>query len=220
MEMSLYLKEFLLIWIVFMTGALSPGPDALLVVRNSMCYGRKMALYTALGAASSVTIHCLYILFGLGIVFINVPILQLVVKYVGCLYLLIIGIRSLFFTDKTPLIQEGEKTARHHFLSGKSAFRIGFFTNLLNVYAIVYLISLLTLEISPGTPGGLRVLYSVILGAMYGLWLGIIGYLLTHRRLVRHMNAFSHWIARLAGVFLIYLAVDFFLGSLGEGALL
>ena len=211
MDISLYLKESFLIWMVFMAGALSPGPDALLVVRNSMYYGPRAALYTALGAASSVTLHCLYILFGLGIVFTNVPALQLVVKYVGCLYLLIIGIRSLFFTNKASLVQQEGRGLCDNSIAPKSAFRIGFFTNFLNVYAIIYLISLLTLEISPSTPGILRMLYALILGAMYGLWLGTIGYLLTHSRLLRRIDAFSHWIGRLAGVFLIYLAVDFLL---------
>ena len=44
-----YLNEFLTIAIVHLVAVASPGPDFAIVVRNSVSYGRKIAMYTSVG---------------------------------------------------------------------------------------------------------------------------------------------------------------------------
>jgi len=44
-----YLKEFMVIYSIFLLGAVSPGPDFIMIVRNSTGYGSKVGFKTALG---------------------------------------------------------------------------------------------------------------------------------------------------------------------------
>lgn len=90
-----YLKEFMVIYIIFIMGAISPGPDFINVVRNSTGYGSKVGFKTALGISVGSFITLSYIFVGIGAIFNQFPILKEIVKYVGALYLFYLGIKSL-----------------------------------------------------------------------------------------------------------------------------
>ena len=82
-----YLKEFMVIYIIFIMGAISPGPDFINVVRNSTGYGSKVGFKTALGISVGSFITLSYIFVGIGAIFNQFPILKEIVNYVGALYL-------------------------------------------------------------------------------------------------------------------------------------
>ena len=90
-----YLKEFMVIYIIFIMGAICPGPDFINVVRNSTGYGSKVGFKTALGISVGSFITLSYIFVGIGAIFNQFPILKEIVKYVGALYLFYLGIKSL-----------------------------------------------------------------------------------------------------------------------------
>ena len=90
-----YLKEFMVIFGIFLMGAISPGPDFINVVRNSTGFGSKIGFKTALGISVGCFITLSYILIGIGAVFNQFPMLKEVVKYVGALYLFYLGTKSL-----------------------------------------------------------------------------------------------------------------------------
>ena len=90
-----YLKEFMVIYVIFIMGAISPGPDFINVVRNSTGYGSKVGFKTALGISVGSFITLSYIFVGIGAIFNQLPMLKEVVKYVGALYLFYLGIKSL-----------------------------------------------------------------------------------------------------------------------------
>ena len=85
----------MVIYIIFIMGAISPGPDFINVVRNSTGYGSKVGFKTALGISVGSFITLSYIFVGIGAIFNQFPILKEIVKYVGALYLFYLGIKSL-----------------------------------------------------------------------------------------------------------------------------
>ena len=90
-----YLKEFMVIYVIFIMGAISPGPDFINVVRNSTGYGSKVGFKTELGISVGSFITLSYIFVGIGVVFNQFPILKEIVKYIGALYLFYLGVKSL-----------------------------------------------------------------------------------------------------------------------------
>ena len=90
-----YVKEFMVIYSIFLLGAISPGPDFINIVRNSTGFGSKIGFKTALGISIGCLITLSYILVGIGAVFNQFPILKEVVKYAGALYLFYLGTKSL-----------------------------------------------------------------------------------------------------------------------------
>ena len=57
-------------------GAVSPGPDFIMIVRNSTGFGSKIGFKTALGISIGCLITLSYILVGVGAVFNQFPILK------------------------------------------------------------------------------------------------------------------------------------------------
>ena len=95
-----YLKEFMVIYTIFLMGAVSPGPDFIMIVRNSTGFGSKIGFKTALGTSIGCLITLSYILVGVGVVFNQFPILKEIVKYVGALYLFYLGFKSLTYRNE------------------------------------------------------------------------------------------------------------------------
>ena len=90
-----YLNEFIIIYTIFLLGAISPGPDFIMILRNSTGFGSKIGFKTALGISIGCLITLSYILVGIGAVFNQFPILKEIVKYIGALYLFYLGVKSL-----------------------------------------------------------------------------------------------------------------------------
>ena len=58
-------------------------------------------------------------------------------------------------------------------------FREGMFTHMLNVWAILFFISLMAIKISPETPILLRLSYSLVMALTYLVWCSFVNYFLT-----------------------------------------
>ena len=89
-------------------------------------------------------------------------------------------------------------------------FREGMFTHMLNVWAILFFISLMAIKISPETPILLRLTYSLVMASSYLVWCSFANYFLTRDVLRKRYTNFSHWIQRALGVWLIYISIGMF----------
>jgi threonine/homoserine/homoserine lactone efflux protein len=89
-------------------------------------------------------------------------------------------------------------------------FREGMITHMLNPFAILAMISLLAMKISPETPLLLKLVYSSVMAISYFVWCSFVNYFLTRDILRKRYIKFSHWIQRILGVLLIYIAIDMF----------
>ena len=61
-----FYHQWIMLTIVFGVALVSPGPDFVMSVRNSILHGRKAGIVTAAGFGFSVFIHIVYTLAGLG----------------------------------------------------------------------------------------------------------------------------------------------------------
>ncbi|MCG2461769.1 LysE family translocator [Flavobacteriaceae bacterium F89] len=67
--------------------ALSPGPDNIYVLTQSMVYGKKYGYVTAAGLVSGCLVHTTLMAFGVSILIKNNPNLFFTIKFLGALYL-------------------------------------------------------------------------------------------------------------------------------------
>jgi threonine/homoserine/homoserine lactone efflux protein len=89
-------------------------------------------------------------------------------------------------------------------------FREGMITHMLNPFAILAMISLMAMKISPETPILLKLVYSFVMALSYLTWCSFVNYFLTRDVLRKRYIRFSHWIQRVLGVLLIYISIDMF----------
>ena len=72
-------------------GAISPGPTFVLVARTAVASSRKDAIFASLGIGLGGIIFSLLALAGIHVLLSNIPILYIVFKIAGGLYLLYIA---------------------------------------------------------------------------------------------------------------------------------
>lgn len=182
----------------------SPGPDFAIIVRNSLIYSRKTALFTALGIALGILVHVAYTLFGAGILIAETPWIFSVFKYLGAGYLLYIGYKGV--RAKKQTIDFGTLNIKKD-ISAFAAIRSGFLTNALNPKAMLFFISLFSVVISPGTPLIIMLLYAVIIFTSTLIWFSCVAFFLSGKRTREYFSSIGYIVERITGGLLLLLGI-------------
>lgn len=88
------LLPYLTLMSITLLAAMSPGPDMIVVIKNSLL-SRRLGIFTALGIASAIFIHVGYCIAGVGVIISQSIILFSIVKVLGALYILYIAYQLL-----------------------------------------------------------------------------------------------------------------------------
>ena len=196
-----YVDEFLFLGTIALLGAISPGPDFVVITQNSLRYGKKVGIYTALGVAASCLVHATYCVVGIDFIVDYSAVLFTILKYVGAAYMIYLGIKGL---RAQPITHDSHETSQtSHCLSVLAAFKKGFLVNILNVKLILFYISMFTLVIDPETPKTIQMLYGIEFSLIGFIWFSLLTIILNNPLLKKRLLAVQHWVERCLGVVLI-----------------
>ncbi len=117
-----------------------PGPDTAIMTKNTLTGGKQGGFKTMLGICCALSIHTLTAIAGLSAIIAKSALLFSVFKYIGAVYLIYLGIKSLW----TLRNQEKTETVVESKYKNKSSFKQGFLTNLLNPKIAVFFLNLPT----------------------------------------------------------------------------
>ena len=135
---------FLSLTLIHLLAAASPGPDFLLVTRESLVNGRRAGLLTSVGISLGLAVHVSYSATGVAALVAHSPALLTAVEMLGACFLIYLGARSLR-AQRSPPPPEG--IAAMDVRTSKLLLR-GFLCNLLNPKAPLYFLALFTANIS------------------------------------------------------------------------
>lgn len=203
--MAFPVVEFITILGAFGLGAISPGPDFAMVLRQSVVHGRAAAIFTSAGIATAILVHGTYTLLGLGLIISQSLLLFSVLKYAGAAYLIWLGVGALRAPPPKLPADIAQSSSEQPHRSG--AFAVGFFTNLLNPKVALFFLALFTTLVSADT---LLVFKTIYIGAMAGLlfiWFSIVSFVFTTRKIREGFYRTGVWFNRVTGVALILLAL-------------
>ncbi|GAA2440319.1 LysE family translocator [Actinomadura vinacea] len=151
-------------------GTMSPGPDFAIVVRQAAVGGRRGGMATALGIAAGVLVWAATAALGVAAVLAASATAFTVVKIVGAVYLLYLGVRSLRAAARSggegPADGAGERAA----VSSWAAFRQGLLCNVLNPKAAVFFVALMPQFLGDRPAVADTLLLSLIAAAMSCVW--------------------------------------------------
>lgn len=80
------LEQFLLIAMVHLFAVASPGPDFALILKQSIRYNRRIAIYTSFGIGAGIIVHVTYSLVGIGLLIASDERLFTALKYIAASY--------------------------------------------------------------------------------------------------------------------------------------
>lgn len=185
-------------------GVISPGPDFVMCVRNSLMYSRRSGVFTAVGFALGVALHVTYLIAGIAVIIARSPVLFSMIKYFGAAYLLYMGIRSIaarsFGVDTSPGRAKKD-------ISPLNAVWIGFLTNISNPKAGLFFLGLFTIVARPDTPRLVLVIAGMIMVIETVLWFSFVAYFLNQRHVRSLADRFQGYFNLIFGVLLILISI-------------
>ena len=203
---------YLQVFLVGILAALSPGPDFLVIMKNSLSAGRKYGIATAFGIASALIVHITYTILGFTILLEKFPSLFNLIKLAGALYLLWLGIKAV--QSKAQAQKPGEVNVKQAIdVSIGQGFREGFLCNVLNPKSALFFLSVFSQFIGPDTSNWMRWIYGGEIILAVGLWFILLATLIsnTYFRKVYQQN--MHWFDRGLGIILIIFAITIGISS-------
>jgi len=199
-----YFSQFLTIAIVHLLAVASPGPDFAIVVRQSVTFGKKTALWTSFGVGTAIFLHVFYSMLGIGVIVSQSIVAFTIMKFVGAGYLVYIGCKALRSQPGKAMHFSGKRPCTP---TAVKAYWTGFLTNGLNPKATLFFFSLFTVVIAPETPMLVQFFYGAYMAVATAVWFSGISMLFGSTKVRGLFLTFGHWFERFMGGALILLGV-------------
>jgi RhtB (resistance to homoserine/threonine) family protein len=181
---------------------ISPGPDMIIVLRNTMLGGRTGGLRTSAGVLTGNLVHISYCIVGIGWLISKSIVAFSVLRYAGAAYLVYLGISSLL-ENRTRLDFESPDAAD----SNRGWFLQGFINNVLNPKGTLFYLGVFTMVITPDTTVPVTVLLvAVMMAISTGFWLLFV-LTLDHPTVRQFIDRSQRTVNRLFGVLLVSLGL-------------
>ena len=197
--------EFVTIVGAFGIGAVSPGPDFAMVLRQSIAHGRATAIFTSAGVASAILVHGVYTLLGLGLIISQSIVLFSVIKFAGAAYLIWLGFKAI--SAPPPVAPKDLERFAHETMGPGKAFGVGFLTNLLNPKAALFFLALFSTLVSAATPMLYKGIYFLSMALLLFVWFTLVSLFFTTPKVRAGFYRMGVWFNRATGVALILLAL-------------
>ncbi|MDD2324878.1 MAG: LysE family translocator [Alphaproteobacteria bacterium] len=206
---TIYLYQWFALMAVFSLAVISPGPDFVLAVRNSIVYSRRIGIMTAIGFGFGIIVHVTYTLLGMAAVIASSIFLFAAIKYAGAAYLIYLGWQALRSRGAGQVAVEQALSAggARASITSWQAVRSGFLTNILNPKATLFFLAIFSQIIRVDTPPVWQVGYGLTCAFMVTGWFSIVSVVLTQGRVRSLFLRATKWIDRTCGALMIALGI-------------
>ena len=186
---------------------MSPGPDTAIIFHQSFTKGRVQGILTALGIGFGIFIHCFFAISGISLLIYSSDEAKFFIKFMGAIYLLYLG-TSFFISKKSSKTDESK-------VLFKNPFIIGFVTNLLNVKAFLFTVSLFSF-INLDSNTLMSLIYLLYFPIITAAWFSFVSYALTHQSMGDIFNKHSDTIQFTSSAFIAGLGLLILIQTLYE----
>lgn len=185
---------------------LTPGPDVLYIVSQSLRGGVRPGLVAALGITAGCFVHVAAAALGVGALLMASATAFNALKWIGAAYLLWAGVRLLLIRSSASDSALASDEPLPHALTLRAVFFRGFLTNVLNPKVALFFLAFVPQFIPADAPDPAWMF--VALGCLFNLngllicmaWAWMAAWLARHARVVQRG---MHWLDRVAGVLFV-----------------
>ena len=174
---------------------MSPGPDTAITIREVSLNKRRGGIFCALGIGVGILIHCYLAIFGISTLLLSNNIAGDLISMFGSFYLIFLGISSF----KT----ESKKSKKSQFMS--NSFINGFITNIFNIKAFVFFISLFSIILNEDISSIGKIFIPLYFAIATSIWFSFLTIVLTHENIQKRWEPVQEIINKIAGSILITL---------------
>jgi RhtB (resistance to homoserine/threonine) family protein len=184
---------------------LTPGPDVLYIVSQSLRAGARAGIVAGLGITAGCFVHVGAAALGVGALLAASAMAFTALKWAGAAYLLWVGLRLLLAREAQPPADLGELARQAPDKSLQAVFLGGFWTNVLNPKVAIFFLAFVPQFIAPDEAD--KTLAFLLLGALFNInsvpvntgWALAAAWMARREAVQRGM----HWLDRAAGAMFI-----------------
>ena len=195
---------FLTIAVLHLFAVASPGPDFILVSRQCLRYGRRIAIWTSLGIAIGILFHVALSLTGLSILLQNQPDLFWYIKLLASLYIGYLGIVSLVSKSSNKFVEDATGQVGNQLRSVTT----GLLTNVLNPKALIFFITVFAVAINKETGIFVKSLLGIYMSVATFIWFTLVSILLTNKKAIERFKKAIPLLEKVTGFFLLLIAIQ------------
>ena len=149
----------------------SPGPDTAIIIRQVTLHGRKSGFIAALGIGFGISVHCFLAISGISLFILSNDLYKLLISIFGSSYIIYLSIMMVKPTEtRTSSGAEDFKPL--------NSFTTGFITNIFNIKAFIFFVSLFTILIE-NIDGIYFYIYPLYFSITSCLWFMFVSYMLS-----------------------------------------
>ena len=174
---------------------MSPGPDTAIIIREVSLNKRRGGIFCALGIGVGILIHCYLAIFGISTLLLSNNIASDLISMFGSFYLIFLGISSFK--------SESKKFKKSQFMS--NSFINGFITNIFNIKAFVFFISLFSIILNEDISSIGKIFIPLYFAMATSIWFSFLTIVLTHENIQKRWEPVQEIINKIAGSILITL---------------
>jgi len=112
-------------------GAVSPGPSLLLIVKNSISYGKTNGIITGIAHGLGIFIYAILTILGIAFLYTKYPILIKIISFSLVLYLIYISYKIFFTEEEIDLEKDNKQKYNQNFTDG---FMIAFLNPKITIF--------------------------------------------------------------------------------------
>ena len=172
---------------------MSPGPDTAIVIREVSINKRKGGLSCAFGIGVGILIHCYLAIFGISTLLLTNNIAGDLISMLGSFYLIYIGIAS--FKSELQTSEKSQLMA--------SSFINGFITNIFNIKAFIFFISLFSIILNEDITYVGKIFIPIYFAIATSLWFSFLTIVLTQDNIQKRWEPVQLIINKISGSILI-----------------
>ncbi len=196
------MNEFLTVVLLHLFAVMSPGPDYVLVTRQSIRYGRRVALWSSGGIGFGILFHSLLAVTGILFFIASNNFYLIFLKLICSAYLLYLGISSIINTSNFD-----QNRVKDDKWSDANGFVAGLLTNITNVKALLFFITLFGVVLDSQSQGNL-ILYGIYMAFATFVWFSLVSYIFTSDIFKSQFFKFFKFFEKFLGVVLVIIALQ------------
>ena len=198
--------NFLLFLVAAILLNLAPGPDLLYVLSRSVAQGKRAGRLSSFGVCTGALVHAMAAALGLSAILATSAYAFSVVKWVGALYLIYLGLHAIFSKNGHLSFDSLEVKEQ----SGWAIFSQGVLTDVLNPKVAIFFLSFLPQFVDP--KAGCQTVQLLVLGLIVVLiaviWeFVVVSFAARITRVLRNNSWLTPWLNRTMGLIFIGLGV-------------
>ena len=194
--------EFITIALLHLFAVVSPGPDFVLITRQSIRYDRNVAIWSSLGVGVGILFHSFIAITGVVVLVTSNTFLLTSIKIAGAIYLTYLGIISIINSNKIKSLT-GDVSVKRENLNG---FLAGLITNVTNVKAILFFITVFSVVVDQNTDRLTLTLYGLYMSISTFIWFAFVSVVFTNDKFTRKFSYYLPIFEKVIGAVLIAIA--------------